>query len=175
MRQYGNLVGIKDIKNALRLSLHPYISLNYKSAPSNQANEENTHLQVQKGISGGMDIKYGINENFTLDATVIPDFSQVASDQKVLNLSPFEQRFEERRPFFTEAVDLFNKCNIFNGRRVGWNSILLPELIPIHLNMKLSIIPFQSSTLQCLGNFPDVLLQNEIGIFNAVSASPMRK
>ncbi|MBK7340523.1 MAG: carbohydrate binding family 9 domain-containing protein [Saprospiraceae bacterium] len=80
VRQYGNLVGIKDIKNALRLSLHPYISLNYKSAPPNQANKENTHLQVQKGISGGMDIKYGINENFTLDATVIPDFSQVASD-----------------------------------------------------------------------------------------------
>ena len=41
------------------------------------------------GYSAGMDIKYGISNNFTLDATLIPDFGQVAFDNKELNLSPF--------------------------------------------------------------------------------------
>ena len=38
----------------------------------------------------GIDLKYGLNESFTLDMTLIPDFGQVASDAMVLNLSPFE-------------------------------------------------------------------------------------
>ena len=36
--------------------------------------------------SGGMDVKYGVNESFTLDATLIPDFGQVVSDNVVNNL-----------------------------------------------------------------------------------------
>ena len=176
VRQYGNLVGIKDIKNALRLSLHPYISLNYKSAPSNQANEENTHLQVQKGISGGMDIKYGINENFTLDATVIPDFSQVASDQKVLNLSPFEQRFEERRPFFTEAVDLFNKCNIFYSRRVGGIPYSYLQINPNLSEYEIiQSIPFEAQLYNASKFSGRTPSKWGIGIFNAVSAPAYAK
>ena len=39
-----------------------------------------------------MDVKYGINESFTLDATLIPDFGQVVSDNMVNNLTPYEIR-----------------------------------------------------------------------------------
>ena len=53
-----------------------------------------------------MDIKYGINEAFTLDATLIPDFGQVKFDDVELNLSPFEQQFDEKRAFFTEGTEL---------------------------------------------------------------------
>lgn len=56
-----------------------------------------------------MDVKYGLTENFTLDATLIPDFSQVGFDDVVLNLGPFEQQFSEQRQFFTEGTELFNK------------------------------------------------------------------
>lgn len=66
-----------------------------------------------------MDIKYGITENFTLDATLIPDFSQVGFDDVVLNLGPFEQRFTEQRQFFTEGTELFNIANLFYSRRIG--------------------------------------------------------
>jgi hypothetical protein len=66
-----------------------------------------------------MDIKYGINESFTLDLTLIPDFSQVVSDNLIRNLSPFEQQLTENRPFFTEGTELFNKAAIFYSRRVG--------------------------------------------------------
>jgi hypothetical protein len=45
-------------------------------------------------------MKVGISSNFTLDATINPDFGQVEADPAQLNLSAFEIFFEERRPFF---------------------------------------------------------------------------
>lgn len=66
-----------------------------------------------------MDLKYGINQAFTLDATLIPDFGQVQSDNQVLNLTPFEVKYNEYRPFFTEGTELFSKGNLFYSRRIG--------------------------------------------------------
>ena len=66
-----------------------------------------------------MDVKFGINQAFTLDLTLIPDFGQVQSDNRVLNLTPFEQKFSENRAFFTEGTELFNKGNLFYSRRIG--------------------------------------------------------
>ena len=43
-----------------------------------------------------MDLKYGINESFTLDMTLIPDFGQVSTDSEILNLTPFEIKYEEK-------------------------------------------------------------------------------
>ena len=54
--------------------------------------------------------------------TLIPDFGQVQSDNRVLNLSPFEQKFNENRAFFTEGTELFNKGNLFYSRRIGVES-----------------------------------------------------
>ena len=51
-------------------------------------------------------MKYGISNSFTIDATLIPDFGQVTFDDEELNLTPFEQEFNENRPFFTEGADL---------------------------------------------------------------------
>ena len=79
------------------------------------------------GYSAGMDLKYGISNNFTLDATLIPDFGQIAFDDKELNLSPFEQKFDENRAYFTEGAQLFKNAdsqgymsgNFFYSRRIG--------------------------------------------------------
>jgi len=68
---------------------------------------------------GGLDVKYGINDAFTFDMTLVPDFNQTLSDRQVLNLSPFEVRFNENRQFFTEGTELFNKGGWFFSRRVG--------------------------------------------------------
>ena len=65
-----------------------------------------------------MDIKYGISDSFTLDATLIPDFGQAKFDDVSLNLGPFEQTFSENRQFFTEGTELFNKGNLFYSRRI---------------------------------------------------------
>src|SRR4030081_2083882 len=66
-----------------------------------------------------MDVKYGISQAYTLDMTLIPDFGQVRSDNPMLNLTPFEVKYNENRSFFTEGTELFSKGNHFYSRRVG--------------------------------------------------------
>jgi hypothetical protein len=70
-------------------------------------------------FAGGMDLKYGINESFTVDMTLLPDFSQVQSDNVVKNLGAFEVPFQDFRPFFNEGVDLFQRGDLFYSRRIG--------------------------------------------------------
>ncbi|TGE22933.1 DUF5916 domain-containing protein [Hymenobacter metallicola] len=115
VNQWGTLEGLRDIKPPLRLSLTPYVSgyVNH-----NPLNDEGTR-RTTTSFNGGADVKWGINESFTLDATLVPDFGQVQSDNQVLNLSPFEVQFNENRQFFTEGTELFNKGNLFYSRRVG--------------------------------------------------------
>lgn len=116
INQAGKLEGIKDIKSPVRLSLTPFVT-GYINTVSNPGTGQGT--DVSTAYTGGMDLKYGINDAFTLDMTVIPDFGQVLSDNQVLNLSPFEVFFEENRQFFTEGVELFDKQTLFYSRRVG--------------------------------------------------------
>ncbi|MEO6489952.1 MAG: DUF5916 domain-containing protein [Ferruginibacter sp.] len=113
--QEGIWTGISDIKPPVRLSLSPYFStyLNYYPAPGEQGKK------ITNSINGGMDVKYGINQNYTLDMTLIPDFGQVQSDNTVLNISPFEVKYNENRSFFTEGTELFNKGGLFYSRRIG--------------------------------------------------------
>ena len=53
--------------------------------------------------AAGLDAKVGLTSNFTLDATVNPDFGQVEADPSVVNLTAYETFFEEKRPFFLEG------------------------------------------------------------------------
>ncbi|WP_396153666.1 DUF5916 domain-containing protein [Flavobacterium sp.] len=109
INQAGILDGIENIKTPTRLFLIPYTS---GYIESNNNGTEST-------FKAGMDIKYGINDSFTLDAILVPDFGQTAFDNVELNLGPFEQQFNENRPFFTEGTDLFSKGNLVYSRRIG--------------------------------------------------------
>lgn len=101
-----------DITSPIRLSFMPYSALYYN----------NFDGDITYPYNMGMDLKYGISESFTLDMTLIPDFGQVAPDDKVLNLSPFEIKYSEKRQFFTEGTELFDKAgNLFYTRRVSNN------------------------------------------------------
>lgn len=112
LTQCGTLEGIKNIEPPTRLFFFPYTSAYVEH---NSADGGNTSTS----FNGGMDVKYGLNDAFTLDMTVIPDFGQRRFDNRVLNLTPFEVQFNENRQFFTEGVDLFNKAGLFYSRRVG--------------------------------------------------------
>jgi hypothetical protein len=113
LAQSGVIQGFKHIHPPVRLFLFPYLSAGHLR----QMNAGTAERQWLR--SGGLDIKYGLNESFTLDATLIPDFSQVISDNVIRILSPFEQQLTENRPFFTEGTELFNKAGLFYSRRVG--------------------------------------------------------
>ena len=117
--QLGQLKGISDIESPVRLSFTPYLSgyINHSGASN----------MTRFTGNGGMDLKYGLNESFTVDMTLIPDFGQVQFDNNVLNLSPFEVRYNERRQFFTEGVELFTKGDLFYSRRIGGSPILFNE------------------------------------------------
>ncbi|MFT3682634.1 MAG: DUF5916 domain-containing protein [Ferruginibacter sp.] len=115
LTQEGLLTGLEDIKPPLRLQFSPYFSV-YQNHDDNAAAGQSKN---STNFNGGMDIKYGLSPAFTLDMTLIPDFGQVQTDNRVLNLSPFEQRFNENRTFFTEGAELFNKGNLFYSRRIG--------------------------------------------------------
>ncbi|WP_019949189.1 DUF5916 domain-containing protein [Hymenobacter aerophilus] len=115
VNQFGELRGLRDIKPPLRLSLTPYVSAYFNHYPYNEQGTRN----ASTSLNGGADVKWGINESFTLDATLVPDFGQVQSDNQVLNLSPFEVQYNENRAFFTEGTELFNKGGLFYSRRVG--------------------------------------------------------
>jgi Domain of unknown function (DUF5916) len=117
LTQEGFWNGLSDIKPPLRLQFSPYVSY-YATTFSKTAPGEK---KVVNQFNGGMDVKYGINQAFTLDMALIPDFGQVQTDNRVLNLSPFEQQFSERRPFFTEGTELFSKGDLFYSRRIGKN------------------------------------------------------
>ncbi len=116
LTQMGKLKGIQDIKPPVRLSFSPYASI-YGINSHDKSREKVNVLGSSYNL--GLDLKYGINDAYTLDMTLVPDFGQVQSDDVVLNLSPFEQRFAERRQFFTEGLEMFNKGNVFYSRRVG--------------------------------------------------------
>jgi hypothetical protein len=114
INQWGELTNLTNITPPLRLSFLPYISGGLRQSPT--VNGKNTTEYLK---SGGMDVKYGINESFTLDVTLIPDFAQVQSDNIFLNLSPFQVKFDDYRPFFTEGTELFNKAGLFYSRRIS--------------------------------------------------------
>ena len=110
--QSGELRGIRITNPPLRVSLRP------NATSTLQANGDGS---TRWSNAAGADIKVGLNKSFTLDMTLLPDFSQVAYDQQFVNFEPFEQRFDENRQFFTEGVNLFSKGNLFYSRRIGGN------------------------------------------------------
>ncbi|MDX5482381.1 MAG: carbohydrate binding family 9 domain-containing protein [Hymenobacteraceae bacterium] len=115
VNQEGRAIGIESIESPVRLQFMPYVSGYVNHYPSQTEGQRD----VSHSVNGGMDVKYGINDAFTLDVTLIPDFGQTQSDNQVLNLSPFEVKFSENRQFFTEGTELFNKAGLFYSRRIG--------------------------------------------------------
>lgn len=105
----GEIHGIEHIDPPTRLSFQPYLA--------GYVNDYDGDSEVV--LSGGLDLKYGITDAFTLDMILIPDFGQTKFDNAVLNLSAFEVQYAEQRPFFTEGTEMFTKGNLFYSRRVG--------------------------------------------------------
>lgn len=155
-QQAGILTGIKNITPPTRLFLIPYTSSYLNS------NKDETQLTAKAGL----DIKYGINDAFTLDAILIPDFGQTKFDNVELNLGPFEQQFNENRPFFTEGTDLFNKGNLLYSRRIGGFPSFYPQLTPDESIEEFPITTNLLNALKISGRNNDGL---GIGFLNAIT------
>ncbi|MBX2841504.1 MAG: carbohydrate binding family 9 domain-containing protein [Flammeovirgaceae bacterium] len=166
VNQFGSLYGVTNLKPPVRLQVSPYVST-YINKTSGELDQPASYSQ---SFNYGLDIKYGISDAFTLDMILIPDFGQVRSDNQVLNLSPFEVKFDENRQFFTEGTELFNKGGIFYSRRVGGKPIY-NEDIEDQLAEGEEIVsnPNESSLLNATKISGRTSKGLGLGIFNAVT------
>ena len=121
--RWGHLRGLTDISPPLHLNVSPYLS---GTSTIHSAHSSWLHTSDQKMLAG-LDLKYGVTRNYTIDATINPDFGQVEVDQAVLNLTVFETLYPEKRPFFVEGSQLFTfgagvdntSLPLFFSRRIG--------------------------------------------------------
>jgi hypothetical protein len=118
--RFGELRGISSVEPSRRVELLPYVA---SSAALTGARGTGNPFDDGRTFAGrvGGDLKMGLGPNLTLDATFNPDFGQVEADPAEVNLSAFETRFSEKRPFFLEGASLFNigHPNFYYSRRIG--------------------------------------------------------
>jgi hypothetical protein len=126
--RFGHLVGIDNVATGKKLEVMPYAV-----ARSENINRSGNPFRDNHELNGdvGLDLKYRVTSNMTLDATVNPDFGQVEVDPAVINLSAFETFFPEKRPFFVEGSELFRfgtdgTNSVFYSRRIGKQPSLAP-------------------------------------------------
>jgi hypothetical protein len=132
----ATLVGMEVPPPARNIELKPYgvsnLTTNRVSAPA-------FSNKFDKDI--GIDAKYGITSNVTLDMTVNTDFAQVEIDEQQVNLTRFSLFFPEKRDFFLEGQGIFDFANtggggfrapdvpiMFFSRRIGLDA---GQLVPI--------------------------------------------
>ncbi|MEZ4652121.1 MAG: DUF5916 domain-containing protein [Candidatus Eisenbacteria bacterium] len=116
--RFGRLEGIENVPAPRQLEIYPYAVARYQD-PAVTGHENRDDFE-----NFGADLQYGVTADLTLNATVQPDFGQVEADPAVLNLSPFETQFSEKRPFFIEGSRYFRiqNFNLFYSRRIGTGS-----------------------------------------------------
>ena len=104
---FGHLTGVEKIPQPRRLEVMPYVAgVDERLKSGSAANPFNDGSRETGRV--GLDLKYGLTSNLTLNATVNPDFGQVDADPAVVNLTAYETFFEERRPFFVEGSGIFS-------------------------------------------------------------------
>ena len=118
--RFGDVSGITGIIPPRRLEALPYVAggstLN-GDRDLGDPFDDGTNLRGRVGA----DLKMGLGPNLTLETAINPDFGQVEADPAEVNLTAFETRFPEKRPFFLEGAQLFNigHPNFYYSRRIG--------------------------------------------------------
>ena len=104
--RFPDLEGLTKISPPQRFSILPYVTGKAEYLQHSNSDPFNSGSEYTPGL--GIDLKYGLGTNLTLDATINPDFGQVEVDPAVVNLSDNETSYSENRPFFIEGMDIFS-------------------------------------------------------------------
>lgn len=119
MSQAGYLRGLKDIKSGSSIEILPYAmgQKNGQLIDSDNPNSGFKYDNIQGRIGGG--IKYSPSPNFSLDAVINPDFSQIESDAAQISVNTtFALSYSEKRPFFLVGRDLL-QSNMYYSRSIN--------------------------------------------------------
>ncbi len=145
--RFAHLDGIEGLEPGRKLELLPYLAARGEYLQPEEPQGIDFVDPFRRGsdyfAEVGLDLKYRLASNVTLDATVNPDFGQVELDPSVINLTAFETRYEERRPFFVEGGNIFQfgeggpggstgrAPQLFYSRRIGRSpsGAVLPEAV----------------------------------------------
>lgn len=120
----GETIIFEKIKSRNPVYVSPYVLAG--TTQDHQLNEEGTaYVQsIKPKYTGGLDVKYNLNSNLTIDFTVNTDFAQVEADNAQVNLTRYDLFFPEKRLFFQErsgifSYDLGGPQNLFYSRNIG--------------------------------------------------------
>ena len=114
----AHLVGLDAIQPSRHAQVLPYVAS--RAEFIGDGNDRNPFNDGSRLLgAGGVDLKWGVSSNMTLDATVNPDFGQVELDPAVVNLTAFETFFEEHRPFFLEGAQISRTSVAVEGTTLG--------------------------------------------------------
>lgn len=128
VHNFGELTGLSGIKPRKQADISPFVVGSLEQSEKEEGNPFATGRAWK--YNGGVDAKFGITNNMTLDLTINPDFGQVEADPSVVNLTAYETFFEEKRPFFIEGKNITSMStgigdgdigndNLFYSRRIG--------------------------------------------------------
>ena len=122
--QYATLTGLRNLERGRHLEIKPHVIM------GGQKLNANGHAESDFVRDAGIDAKYGITSNLTLDLTLNTDFAQVEADNVQVNLTRFNLFFPEKREFFLERAGLFSfgtpgHVETFFSRRIGVTNEIL--------------------------------------------------
>jgi hypothetical protein len=117
----------QGIKSKKPIYITPYLLAGGKMMQTLSTDGKNYRKNVELTKEAGLDIKYGLTSDLTLDLTVNTDFAQVEDDEQQVNITRFSLFYPEKRVFFQERSDLFDfsygymglNGNVFYSRRIG--------------------------------------------------------
>ena len=113
----GSLTGLENIQRGRQIQYKPFAlgGLEYDGEESGFGNT----------LKYGLDVKYPITPEMTLDLTTFTDFAQVESDRDEINLTRFSLYYPEKRDVFLEGADIFSfgsrYTSPYYSRRIGLN------------------------------------------------------
>ena len=127
MSRAGTLTSLRGLRQGRNLWVKPFVSgVRTDGARASSPGE---------AVEAGLDLKWGITPQFTLDVTALTDFSQVEVDEQQINLTRFSLFFPEKRDFFLENEGIFafedarvrnfrtgsspRNFSLFHSRRIG--------------------------------------------------------
>jgi hypothetical protein len=114
----ATLTGIKQVSGGKSLEFFPYTGFR----KSQFSSEELLGKTYENEFAVGLDARYALSSNLTLDLTMSPDFSEVESDPFFFQLSPYEVELQEQRPFFQESNRFFpqrrREPSLFYSKRI---------------------------------------------------------
>ncbi len=118
LTKLGTLCDLRNLKRGSLVELKPYVLTGV---------EKTTGKDINENLKSGIDIKYPITSNLTLDFTSFTDFAQVEADQTMINLTRFDLRYPEKREFFLEGAEIFEFSSPYTSPFYSRNIGITPD------------------------------------------------